>query len=497
LIIGISLFLRLLWAALIMPTMDEGYHYLYAVHPDWSYFDHPPMVMLLVRAGLELCGGAVNNLSLRLCFILMFAGSTWILARFTARWFGSWAGVYAGLLWNLAPMFSIIVGAQAMPDGPFLFFSLLTMAALAHALIDVPTDKFAMRRWIWVGLSWGGALLSKYIAVFLPAGAVLFILLTPSKRRVLRTPGPYVATLIGMVAFLPVVYWNATHDWVSFTFQAGRAVGTEFRPVAAARMLLGQIGLLTPWLWLLLTGALVGLMRHWRGQRPIEQLLVCMAVVPLTFFLAVSCVKNVHANWTMIGFVPLLPIMGQRCVAWAERWPRVARYAVAAWAAPLIVFAFVSALHTRTGLVPLPDDPAFEQSGYDSLAAELDARGLVGIPGTFIFSERWHECGQIGFALANRAPVLCYSAMDARGFAYWSRPAEWIGYDGILISLGDCPWDEKTYAPFFRHIDQVAEFWMTRAGKPFRLVRVYRCVEQLREFPYRYSVTQANWPPQD
>ena len=92
LVIGISLVLRLLWAALIMPTIDEGYHYLYAVHPDWSYFDHPPMVMVVIRAGLELCGGAVHNLSLRLGFVLMFAGSTWVLARFTAHWFGPGAG---------------------------------------------------------------------------------------------------------------------------------------------------------------------------------------------------------------------------------------------------------------------------------------------------------------------------------------------------------------------------------------------------------------------
>ena len=286
-----------------------------------------------------------------------------------------------------------------MPDGPFTFFGLLTIAALAHALLGSPGRILP---WVWVGLAWGGALLSKYLAVFLPAGAVLFILLTPSMRRVLLTPGPYLAVFIGMVAFLPVVYWNATHDWVSFAFQAGRAVGTELRPSAVARMLLGQMGLLTPWLWIVLTATLATLFRHWGRTRRIEQLLVCMAIVPLTFFLMVSCVKKVHPHWSMIGFVPLLPMVGRHCAAWAEWLPRTARYGVVAWTAALIFFAFLSAVHTRTGLVPLPNDPAFEQSGYDSLAAELDARGLVGIPGTFIFSERWHQCGQIGFALANR-----------------------------------------------------------------------------------------------
>jgi hypothetical protein len=265
-------------------------------------------------------------------------------------------------------------------------------------------------------------------------------------------------------------------------------------------MLLGQMGLLTPWLWFALMATLIVLIRQWRRLERIEQLLVCTAVVPLTFFLAISCVKKVHANWSMVGFVPLLMILSRHAAALAQSWPRTARCFVALWATLLLGFAFASALHTRTGLAPLADDPALEQSGYDSLAAELDARGLLGQPGTFIFSERWHECGQIAFALARAdraAPVLCYSGNDARGFAYWNDPAELLGKDGLLISLGDRPWDARNYAPFFRRVDQVAEFWMTRAGTPFRLVRVYRCVKQVREFPYQYQVTQANWPPQD
>jgi 4-amino-4-deoxy-L-arabinose transferase-like glycosyltransferase len=481
LVIAISLVLRLLWVALMPPNKDEGYHYLYAVHPNWSYFDHPPMMMVVVRAGLEFCGGAVNNLSLRLGFVLLFAGSTWLLAGFTARWFGSWAGVYAAILWNLAPFFSLGAGGQAMPDGPFLFFALLTTAALASALIGAPGRVVP---WVWVGLAWGGALLSKYHAVFLPGGAVLYVLLTPEARKVLRTPGPYLAVLIGAIVFLPVLYWNATHDWASFAFQARRAVGTDFKPIEVAKMLIGQIGFLTPWLWVALTATLVGLIRDWRRLTPIEQLLACVAVVPLTFFMLVSCVREVYPHWTLIGVMPLLPIVGRRCVDWAQRWPGMARKGIAAWTALLVGSAFLFAAHARIGLISLENDPAYDQSGWDSLAAELDQRGLVGQPGTFIFCSNWQEAGQISFALGNRTSVLCYNPVDAGGFAYWSRPADWVGQDGILVSIDVAPLEPQAYAPFFRRIDLVAEFSMTRGGEPTRPVRVYRCVEQLREFPF-------------
>ena len=53
---------------------------------------------------------------------------------------------------------------------------------------------------------------------------MLYALLTPGARRVLWSPGPYLAVLIGFAAFTPVILWNAENEWASFLFQGGRAV---------------------------------------------------------------------------------------------------------------------------------------------------------------------------------------------------------------------------------------------------------------------------------
>lgn len=76
-----SLVLRLAWVAIMPASKDEAYHYLYSVYPAWSYFDHPPMMMVVVRAGVELCGENVTYFSLRLGFVLLFAATTWMLSR--------------------------------------------------------------------------------------------------------------------------------------------------------------------------------------------------------------------------------------------------------------------------------------------------------------------------------------------------------------------------------------------------------------------------------
>ena len=64
-------------------------------------------------------------------------------------------------------------------------------------------------------------------------------------------------------------------------------------------------------------------------------------------------------------------------------------------------------------------------------------------------------------------------------------PEQWVGHDGILISLEDRHDESEGYAEYFRRIEPLGAFPMTRHGNPFRTVRLYRCVEQIKPFPFR------------
>ena len=94
----------------------------------------------------------------------------------------------------------------ALPDGPLLFFWLLTVDRLTVA-VEEPEPR-RLTPWIEVGLAWGGAMLSKYHAVFLPMGAALYLLLDRRMRhRWLFRPGPYLALGVGLIVFSPVLLW--------------------------------------------------------------------------------------------------------------------------------------------------------------------------------------------------------------------------------------------------------------------------------------------------
>jgi len=488
-LIASTALIRLAWSASLGPGTDEAYHYLFFVHRDWSYFDHPPMLAVVESAGVALAGGQVTTFTLRLGFIALFAGSTWLMARLGSRFFGPWSGLAAAFALNVTAYHTAASSTFALPDGPLLFFWLLTLNALASAF-DSP-DR--LRAWAWVGLAWGGAMLSKYHAIFLPAGALLFILAEPSARRVLRGPGPYLASAIGLAVFSPVLAWNASHGWASFAFQGARATASlRFRPDALASAIGGQAAYLFPWIWAILVVLLIRGLRTFRRDAPAgERFLICQAVAPLVAFTAVACLRPVLPHWTLVGYLSLFPLLGR---SWEARYRLAparmrARLGVVA-AVPLAIMALMVADY-RTGLLqraglPAKADPTADLYGWDRIAAEMGRRGLLGSPGSFLFTRSWFTSGQLAFATRRSGlPVLCYNHKDARSFAFWSRPEDWLGRDGILVSVDDVAYEPECYERFFERIEPIGRFEVGRDGGPVRRIRLFRCVNQLVAFPFQ------------
>ncbi len=494
LLIAFTTALRLIWAAVLEASNDESYHWLYTIHPDLSFFDHPPMTMLLVKLGLTLCGGWVHPFSIRLAFVLLFAGSQWILFRWTERWYGGRPAFAAVLALNLSGYYSAFAGSFAVPDSPFLFFALLTYWRLGEALVH-PPEANPLRSWFWVGIGFAGAMLSKYHAVFLPAGAVLYILVTPGQRRVLRTPGPYLATLLGLLGFLPVLIWNLDHDWASFKFQGGRAKGesaTLFHE-GPIKWFVGPILYLLPWIWFWLVVEMVRCLRNFGRLEPIRRLLLCLCVTPLAFFLVVSFrSKDVLLHWPLVGFVPMYPLVSANWIRLKDTHPKMARWFLGFWVASIVVLAGLVVAQSRFGIFTVPPpakDPAADMSGWESVGDEIRARGWLGEENVFFFTNRWYDSGQLAFYIREARPTACYNSLDARGFAFWSRPEDYVGKTGYFVVADEPPEEavRREYGSYFERIDAVAEFPMTRMGKPFRTVRVYRGVNQRRPYPFAYT----------
>jgi hypothetical protein len=488
LVIVLSSLIRLAWAAGLEISNDEAYHWQYLRHPDWSYFDHPPMTMLLENLGVSLTG-VVTPLTLRLGFVLLFAGSLRILQLWTTEHFGPRAALWAVVGLSVSHYFTAFC-VIAHPDGPLLFFSLLTFWQSARAL---QSGRFA--HWLWVGLGFGGALLSKYHGILLPAGVVLYLLLTPGTRKVFWSPGPYFAVVIGLAAFTPVVIWNSQHEWASFRFQGGRSsqVRVPIFHEGPVRWFFGPIMYLTPWIWFWLMVVLIPRLWRFRTLTGVERLLICQSGTILLFFFLNACFQSrVLFHWALLGFVPLYPLLGARWAKLELDRPKLFRVFALFWIAAELSIVSVILLQSHTGIIPLPrsiKDPTADLSGWKSVREELDRRGFLADPEVFFFSPLWDEAAQLSFVLQASHDVACFHSFDARGFPIWSRPQDYLGRTGYLVLVDEnpSPRAEEEYASFFEQFQLVAEFPMTRGGRAFRTVRVYLGTKMIREYPFDYT----------
>src|SRR6267142_317049 len=99
LLITIATVVRLFFASQIELGNDEVYYWTYAVYPDWSHFDHPPMVGIVAQV-FSLNQYLTDDFFLRLGPIVLSAASTWIIFRIGNKIKDSRAGIYAAFLFT-------------------------------------------------------------------------------------------------------------------------------------------------------------------------------------------------------------------------------------------------------------------------------------------------------------------------------------------------------------------------------------------------------------
>ena len=219
---------------------------------------------------------------MRLPFIALFALTTFLMYRVTAALFDPEAGLVGGCRAEYGAgsrnhRRQLGLARRPALRGPARRLLFCLVAALRSE------GRAAWGWWLATGICAGLALCSKYSAVLTLIGAVAFLVTEPTSRRWLMRPHPYVAGIVALVIFLPVLVWNAGHGWVSFLFQGGRAGGRSppVRPLIVA--VAGQAAFLLPWIWAPLMWCGVVALRRGPSDRE-RWLLVCLAAPPILVF---------------------------------------------------------------------------------------------------------------------------------------------------------------------------------------------------------------------
>jgi 4-amino-4-deoxy-L-arabinose transferase-like glycosyltransferase len=465
---------------------DEAHYWDWSRHLDWSYYSKGPLVAWIIRLSCELFGGWSERL----------IGSPMIAIRLPAILFGSLslAATYV-LIRRISQSERVALGGVAalltMPltaagstlmtiDSPFI-------CLWGWSLVFADDAIFQNKRWAWptMGLFVGLGILAKYTMVLWVVGLLAFLATTTYRREFLK-PGLWLAGLMAVLCCIPIIIWNAQHDWITLRHvgtQAGAGV-SQIRWFGPFRFLGEQMGLLLIVWFVPFVGAMWA-NRPGRGAPSLRQLLWWSALVPFATFLTASFKSPGQVNWPIAAYVGGFVLA---CDWLALRihepiWRRNIAGAAIVGLGLSFVLHFPATI--RTPLATLADwserqnpcpirkfDPTVRLRGWRHLAREVDRlRVELAAAGEtpVIATTFWNIAGELAFYCDGHPNVYCLGPAVAQRMSQydlWRPNPLWdpeTFADRTFILVGD---PAPELAAGFAQMDFTRKFWYREAGQP-------------------------------
>ena len=418
-------------------TDDEAYYWVLAQHPALGYAFHPPAVAWAIWLPQKLLGW-------------LFGSATPGLVRFPAAAFS--AAIFGlGIYWlKLAGIsetnlkrgalvllsFAGMYGASWMmvPDLP-LFFGWM--------LLFVSTWKFCRNQdesFTGLGMFFGAAilLLSKYSGVLALGSAGLAVLfLAPREKRI---RGVVILIAGAVAAMVPVLIWNAQHDWASLLYQIRDRHGdAHFSGIRWLRFWAIQAILAGPVLFYSF-----GLLRRPKEFRS-TYILLWMLPALLVFGLQPAW-SDFKPHWALVIWIPVFLDLAFRFAQGEKvRWAR----AQMAMGLPLVVIGLLichtpvlSYFSQMAGKTDPRIDVTNDMFGWDRLREyvhSVQAKDqLHGIP---VVGSRYQTSSQAAFALGSEPGRVSFIPRDLKQMDEWPH---------LQISDGEGPvWPKLTSRVLF------------------------------------------------
>ncbi|MCE9532050.1 MAG: glycosyltransferase family 39 protein [Planctomycetes bacterium] len=432
-------FIYLGWCSSLDLAPDEAHYWDWSRNLDWSYYSKGPLVAWIIRLGVELFGPlslaltGAETMAVRLPAV--FCGGMLMLALYvlTVQTLRSERTAFFMVLFvSLCPIFNS-VSMLITIDSPFV--CLWTWALVAgHRAI------FRGERWAWclTGLLVGLGILAKYTTALWLFSFGLFLLFTPAYRPLLFQSRFWLMTSIAFASCLPILWWNATHDWVTFRHVAGQAgVPTAGRNVGIRWLgpleyIGGQFAILIGY-WFVAWACAMFTFRPTRETDPSKNYLWWMSLPTFTVFLISSFKAGGQVNWPVAAYLSGSVLM----TAWILQavdsasisYRRLARVGLSM--ACTLCLLLTVAMHETRNVRPLLRevavrlqaddpyslrrvDPTCRLRGWSTLGQEIDIvrQQIEREEGRdpILAGPGWNMPGEIGFYCKGHPQVFCFGA---------------------------------------------------------------------------------------
>lgn len=430
---------------------DEAYYWYWSKHLDLSYADHPPMIAY-VTAFFTGVGGD-KEFFVRLGGLLFSTGALVLLYQTSLILFprNKVMGWELLFIFNLTLLFSAGCILQTPDSMMFPFWAAAVF--FGGKIIMQGSPQY----WYWWGISVGLGLLSKYTTILIVPCTFGFFLFSPPHRFWLFKKEPYLALLIALLIFSPVIFWNWQHHGVSFLYQLGQGFNPERKNILRVFSKLmeyfgQQAGVITPILFIAFViysvkGVLVSLRDHRK-----EYLYLALLSWPIILFFGLSTVlgKLAGANWLAPAYIAgTILMMGVYHEYFRAR--RGHQYLMASGVSLGLILNVIAHLHLITPVIPIAPnlDPAQQFHGWRALGEKINSC-LEPNPDPksyFLLGDRGTTVAEAVFYTKNRFIGLDFNRPERYLFLNNTEPRQ--GSDAIIILHNRSADAIKPYLPYF------------------------------------------------
>lgn len=288
------LLLNFIQAALTELDPDEAYYWVYSQELDWGYFDHPPIIALLIHLSSSFLPGA---LGVRFFPVVLSIGTFYILWKILDLQ-QDYRGTWLLLVLMMAMPFLNVYSFIATPDAPLLFFAALYLLLYRRFL-----GQSNWSNTIMLGTCMAALLYSKY------HGLLWILFLLAAHWRVLKNPRFYAAAIWGALLFSPHLYWQYLNEFPSFRYHlSGRNDRYVFRYTST--YLLNQLLVFSPFL----VGFLILALQRFRSKGVFQRTWKVLILGFFFFFLFLTGKGHAEPQWTLLAVLPAIMLLHQSAV---------------------------------------------------------------------------------------------------------------------------------------------------------------------------------------
>ncbi len=486
---------------------DEAQYWDWSRQLDLSYYSKGPAIAYIIRASCSIFGQTMPAIRYpAIVFATITGGCFYWLSRKLFQ--SDRLALGTVLLSGLVPMFA--AGSSLMTiDSPFFLLWALATCLAAKAIFD---DASAL--WPIIGLLVGIGFLTKYaMLLWLPA-MLLFLLVDPASRKHLRLSRFWLATLIALLCTLPVVIWNAQHDWVTLRHvgtQTGASGESHFQPTTILLFLVGQAGIINPAVFACVIAGTIFALRvgftkssepatvaksvdsagSFRRVEPVRQLRF-LVVIGLFFFLVTSLSalrSKPQPNWPAPAYFTLLILASyflSRELSVSKIWRTTLAIAIGLGIVMLptvydttLLYPLVRWINAQSWsfkIKPARVDFAYKLRGNDQIGEYV---GSYLKPGDMVFCEDYQMTSLMAFYVPGQPRTFYTGSWTGRRrwaqYDLWpdrqlDRPAL-FGKDALVVGDADAVLRSR-----FEHWQELPELPIERDGLLLRTVRLARGV---------------------